>query len=82
MPTDGVVPGTRSQGLIQIRAGAPLCCASSTMPPTPPTDPAQEAADLLNLASWYRCWADLASNVDDCDDKVVELQWLLKESRK
>lgn len=35
------------------------------MPPISPTDLAQEAADLLNLASWYRCWADLTSSDDE-----------------
>jgi hypothetical protein len=35
------------------------------MPRTPPIDPAREAADLMSLASWYRAWADLASNDDE-----------------
>jgi hypothetical protein len=31
------------------------------MPTTPTADPATEARDLLELASWYREWAGLAS---------------------
>jgi hypothetical protein len=31
------------------------------MPTPPPIDPATEARNLLELASWYREWADLAN---------------------
>jgi hypothetical protein len=49
------------------------------MPPTPPTDPATEAADLLNLASWYRAWAELTA---DEQERVRRLDFALGLERR
>jgi len=50
------------QVLSWIKAGCRRACKSFAMPPTPPTDPAREAVDLMSLAAWYRSWAELAGS--------------------
>jgi hypothetical protein len=72
----------RPQSLIWIKAGVPDYCASSAMPPTTPTDPAKEAADLLSLAGWYRTWAELASTEHDKAKRVEFAIGLEKRARK
>jgi hypothetical protein len=52
----------RHQNLIWIKECCERLCAPFAMPQTPPIDPAREAADLMNLAAWYREWADLAGS--------------------
>jgi hypothetical protein len=47
-------------------------CASSSMPPTPPIDPARDARDLLDLAAWYRSWAELT---DSDKQKALRLEF-------
>ncbi len=52
------------------------------MPPTPPTDPAKEAADLLSLAGWYRSWAELAATEHDKAQRIDFAIGLEKRARK
>jgi hypothetical protein len=47
------------------------------MPTTPPTDPATEARDVLELARWYRNWADLARD-DHERDRRLEMATVLE----
>ena len=52
------------------------------MPPTPPIDPAKEAADLLSLAGWYRTWAELAGTEHDKAKRIDFAIGLEKRARK
>jgi hypothetical protein len=52
------------------------------MPQTPPIDPAREAADLMNLAAWYREWADLAGSEREKAQRIDFAIGLEKRARK
>ena len=65
-----------------IKADALRPCASFGMPPTPPIDPAKEAADLLSLAGWYRTWAELAGTEHDKAKRIDFAIGLEKRARK
>jgi hypothetical protein len=52
------------------------------MPTTPPTDPATEVRDLLELAGWYRNWADLARDDHERDRRLEMATGLELRARK
>jgi hypothetical protein len=53
-----------SPTLIQIKAARPEECASFAMRTGKPStdDVAKEASDLMSLAAWYRCWAEVTES--------------------
>jgi hypothetical protein len=69
------------QNLIWIKESCERLCASFAMPPTPPTDPAREAADLMNLAAWYRDWAAAASTEHEKAQRIDFAIGLEKRAR-
>jgi hypothetical protein len=71
----------RPESLIWIKADVGRACASFAMPPTPPTDPAREAADLMNLAAWYRDWAAVASTEHEKAQRIDFAIGLEKRAR-